>query len=42
MKAEYEISDDIAQFVGGALISLVLLSGGAIGGALFLLAETFN
>ena len=37
-----EISDDIAQFVGGALISLVLLSGGAIGGALFLLAETFN
>ncbi|MDQ7913651.1 hypothetical protein RCF34_11085 [Pseudomonas sp. 102515] len=42
MKAEYEISDDIAHFVGGALISLVLLGGGAIGGALFLLAETLN
>lgn len=42
MKADYEISDDIAQFVGGALISLVLLSSGAIGAALFLLAETLG
>lgn len=42
MKADYEISDDIAQFVGSALISLVLFSGGALGGALFLLAETLN
>lgn len=42
MKADYEISDDIAQFVGGALISLVLISSGAIGGALLLLATTLN
>ncbi|EHK69441.1 hypothetical protein QKY98_21315 [Pseudomonas sp. HR1] len=42
MKAEYEISDDIAQFVGGALISLVLISGGALGGAFFLLTSTLN
>jgi len=42
MKAEYEISDDIAQLVGSALISLVLISGGAIGGALFLLTTTLN
>jgi hypothetical protein len=42
MKADYEISDDIAQVVGGALISLVLLSSGAIGGALFLLAGTLG
>lgn len=39
MKAEYEISDDIAQLVGGALMSLVLICGGALGGALFLLIE---
>lgn len=42
MKAEYEISDDIAQFVGGALISLVLISGGTLGGAFFLLTTTLN
>lgn len=40
MKAEYEISDDIAQLVGGALMSLVLISAGMLGGALFLLIET--
>lgn len=42
MKADYEISDDIAQLVGSTLISLVLISGGAIGGALFLLTTTLN
>lgn len=42
MQTDYEISDDIAQLVGGALMSLVLLGGGAIGGALFMLAETLN
>ncbi len=37
MKADYEISDDIAQVVGGTLMSLILFSSGVIGGAFFLL-----
>ncbi|GEM_PF-1585214 len=40
MNSDYEISDDIAQWVGSVLLTLVLLSGGAIGGTLLLLSET--
>jgi hypothetical protein len=40
MNSDYEISDDVAQWVGSILMSLVLLSGGAIAGTFFLLSET--